>query len=332
MKKINFGIIGLGAISNTHIKAVKKTKGAGLVAVCSRSPEKVRLRAEELEVRGYTSFEELLRDSEVDAIIILTPPYTHAEIGIRSARAGKHVMIEKPIDIDEEKAKELIDTCEEKGVKLTVISQMRFGKAITKVKRKIEKGDFGKIVLIRASMKWNRSRKYYESKLGETEEGKKGRGVLINQAIHFLDLIRWLGGEYEGAYLFKKTVKPDLPIEDTVVGVVKFKNDAVGVLEATTATCRNLFNVLEVHGTNGSVVIKNNKIIESHFGPYSIVNTIKSRLKSKFISLIPMRKGHHADQVKEFVEAIRKNKPILVDGWEGYRTLELCNRMYQNAE
>ncbi|MFH1275558.1 MAG: Gfo/Idh/MocA family oxidoreductase [Candidatus Woesearchaeota archaeon] len=331
-KKIRLGIVGLGDISKIWIKAIAKVKDAELVAVCSRNESKVKRVAKELQVKGYTNYRHFLADSKIEAILILTPPFTHAEIGIKAAEAGKHVLVEKPIDLDLKKAEELIKVCQEKNVKLGVVSQMRFAKNALLLKKLIAEGKFGQLSLIRASMKWFRNQNYYEAHPWKKDSKKAGGGVLVNQAIHFVDLIRWLGGEYDDAFLFKDTLNYNLPVEDTIVGVIKFKNKATGVVEATTTACRNMPNMIEVHGTKGSVVLKNNRIVEYHFGEYSLLNTIKSMVISRWKSLKPVKQLHYTDQIEDFVQAIKKNRNCLIDGKEGLQTLNLCNHMYKNAQ
>ncbi|PIN75790.1 hypothetical protein COV17_03535 [Candidatus Woesearchaeota archaeon CG10_big_fil_rev_8_21_14_0_10_36_11] len=330
-KTIKLGVIGIGSIFKTHYKAITSIKNAELVALCSRSEEKLHSEAEKLGVKAYRTVEEMVADPKIDAVIVLTPPYTHTDIGLKVARAGKHLLIEKPLDIDIEKAQQLVEECEKNNVILSVISQMRFGGAVQKAKRLIEHGTLGKLTLLRVSMKWNRSKKYYDSSSWITDSQKSGGGVLINQGIHFVDLLRWLGGPYTKVSSFKCTLKHTVPIEDTFVGMVQFKNNALGIIEATTTACRNLPNIIEVHGTNGSIVIKNNKIIEYHFGDYSLFNTIRSKLYSKIFSFIPLKKGHITDQITNFVSTINKEEKLFVPGSEGLDTLKLCRKLYENG-
>ncbi|MBT4935471.1 Gfo/Idh/MocA family oxidoreductase [Candidatus Woesearchaeota archaeon] len=331
-KKIMLGVVGIGSIFKTHYKAITTMKGAELVALCSRSEDKLHKESQKLGIKAYRTVDEMVLNPDIDAIIVLTPPYAHADIGLQVVRAGKHLLIEKPLDIDEIKAQELLEEAEKNNVIVSVISQMRFGKAVQKTKKLIDSGKLGKLVLLRVSMKWNRSKNYYNSTSWVTDPQKSGGGVLINQGIHFLDLLRWLGGPYKDVSSFKETFKYDLPIEDTFVGTIKFNNNALGVIEATTATCRNLPNVIEVHGTKGSIVIQNNKFVEFHFGEYSFTNALKSKMYSKLMSFIPLKKGHIADQITNFVSTIQNGGKVFIPGSEGLDTLKLCRKLYQNVK
>lgn len=191
MKQVNYAIIGCGSIAKTHIKALGQMEKGRLYAVCDKVEERAKEAAGE-GVKIYTDIDKMLADKEITAVIILTASGIHADIGMRVAKAGKHVIVEKPIDISVEKARQLIKTCEEAGVSLSCIFQHRYDKDTKALKKAIEEGRLGKLHAGCCHTKWYREQQYYDEVDWRGTRAYDGGGALMNQGIHQLDMLRYL--------------------------------------------------------------------------------------------------------------------------------------------
>ncbi len=180
MRRVRFGIIGAGNVSLIHAKSISEIGNAELVAVSSRAEEKALRLAKKFKSEYYSDFHEMLKRNDIDAVCVLTPSGTHAKIGIEVARSGKHVIVEKPIDVNLKMADALIEECKKQNVKLSVISQRRFSDAVMRVKQSVKSGEMGKLNFGGAQVKWYRSQEYYNSSAWRGTRILDGGGALIN--------------------------------------------------------------------------------------------------------------------------------------------------------
>ena len=233
---INFGIVGGGMIGAVQAAAIQQINGAKLAAVCGRDETRTAEFAAKFGCTGYTDYEQFLQHPGLQIVNICTPSGTHAELGVRAAEAGKHVLTEKPIETNLEKADALIAACDKAGVKLGVIFQSRFLPAVQRIKQAIDEGRLGKLMVGDALVKWYRAPEYYAPGTWRGTLKMDGGGALINQAIHTVDLLRWMMGPAESAFAMKAALRyPHIEAEDTLVANVRFQNGALGVIEATTS-------------------------------------------------------------------------------------------------
>ena len=250
---IRYGIVGCGHIAKKHVAAIKAVEGAELVAVCDTNEERLSEFAVD-GVRGYTDLKDMLA-SDVDVVCICTPSGIHAPLTIQAAEAKKHVIVEKPMALTLEDADRMIDACEKNGVKMAVVHPNRFRPAVVELRKQLEQGAFGKIGHANATVRWNRNQAYYDQAPWRGTKAMDG-GVLMNQAIHNMDLLLWMMGDIEEISSYHATRIRNIEAEDTSVSVIRFKNGALGVLEAAvTIYPKNLEESLSIFGEKGTAVI-----------------------------------------------------------------------------
>jgi predicted dehydrogenase len=213
MKKLGFGIIGSGNIGPFHAEAISHIEEAELKAVSDVVEERAKELAEKYRVDFYADYNKLLEREDIAVVNICTPSGMHEEIALTSANAGKHLIVEKPLEITLEKCDRIIKSCEENKVKLCVIFPSRFGKATTKLKESIGKGRFGKLVLGDAYIKWYRSQEYYDSGGWRGTWKIDGGGALMNQSIHTVDLLQWMMGSVESVFAYSETLLRNIEVE-----------------------------------------------------------------------------------------------------------------------
>lgn len=258
--KVRFGIVGCGGIGGFHAKIMQEVETVELVAVADIIPERARQVGQEWGVAWHGAYEELLARDDVDAVSVCTPSGMHADHGIMAARAKKHVLSEKPMDVYVDKVDELSAVCAREGVALGGIFQNRFPKAVKQVKRAIEDGYLGEIVFAKGSCLWLRLQEYYDSGDWRGTWAYDG-GCLSNQGIHTLDRMVWLVDmqpEVTGAYC--PTLKRDIEAEDLGVALLRFPNGAGGIVEGSTLAWPGLAASVTICGARGSVVIEDNAV------------------------------------------------------------------------
>ncbi len=251
MAKLRFGIVGCGVISKTHANVISRlSNDAELVAVCDIIEERAKALAQNYNVpKYYTDYEKMLQDPDIDVISICTPSGMHADMAVMAAQAKKHVIVEKPMDITLEKADAIIKAEEENGVVISVISQHRYDDGPALVKKLMTEGKFGKIALATSYTKWYRSQEYYDSGDWRGTWALDGGGALMNQSIHYIDLIQWIVGPVVEISAYCATrAHVRIEVEDAAVASVKFANGAIGEIIGTTSAYPGFETRLEIFG------------------------------------------------------------------------------------
>lgn len=249
-KKIGYAVVGLG-VGKAHCDAVMDSDKAELVAVCDRIPEKMDGIAKKRPgVRKYVDFDDLLADPDVDIVSICLPSAMHADFAVRAMEAGKHVLIEKPIDITVEAAQRIEDARIRTGKKAGVVHQNRFNRNMFPLKAAVEAGRFGKIFLGTFAVKWYRQQDYYEGWHGTWE--MDGGGSLMNQAVHTVDLMQWLMGDVESITAQTGVFGHDIETEDMTASLIKFKSGASATFVSTTCAYPGISTDIQIYGSNGS--------------------------------------------------------------------------------
>ena len=341
-RTFGFGIIGCGVIAPFHAKAVGELPNARLVAVADVIPEQAAKRAAEFGVPYTTDVDELLARADIDVVSICVPSGLHAEIGARAAAAGKHVVVEKPIDIALEAADRLIAACHDHGVVLTVISQHRFGPAVQRLRGLIDGGRLGRLILGDAIIKWYRSQEYYDSGDWRGTWSLDGGGCLMNQGVHYTDLLQWMMGPVERVFARTATaVHERIEVEDIAAAVLQFANGAVGVLQASTAVYPGLPERLEVTGTGGTVVIEAGRMraceLKDEKGETSAygakLRTDQPPADENGGANDPAAISHagHRTQIADLLEAVETGHPPAITGEEARKPLEVILAVYRSA-
>jgi predicted dehydrogenase len=328
---IGYAIVGCGHIAKKHVAAIEAVPGAKLVAVCDTDEKRLQEFAVG-DVKGYLSLDELLKDEQVQVVSICTPTGLHPQLTIQAAEAGRHVLVEKPMALSLEDADAMIEACERNHVKLAVVHPNRFRPAIMKLRERLETGAFGKLSHANATVRWNRNQAYYDQAAWRGTKALDG-GVLMNQAIHNMDLLLWMMGEVEEVSTYAATRLRNIETEDVSVSVIRFKNGALGVLEAAvTLYPENLEESLSLFGESGTAVIGGktaNWIKEWKFADLSEeeAQSIKDEIEAD-----PFGIPGHQCMVQDMTEAILEDRRPVVSGEEGRQVLSFVIACQQSAE
>ncbi len=338
---LGVGIIGCGMIARFHAAALAEIPQTKLVALQSRSPasaDKVK-QAVGSDARYYSSIEEMLHHPGLDLVIICTPSGNHLEPARFAAAAGKHVIVEKPLEITLERCDQLIEACDKAGVKLCTIFPSRFADANLAVKKAVEEGRFGRLTLGETTVKWWRSQEYYDEGGWKGTQALDGGGALMNQAIHNVDLLQWLMGPVARISAFTAMLAHErIDVEDTAVACLQFRSGALGVIQATTSVWPGLPKTIGIHGNQGSAVVEQEDLLRwefarEHESDKAIRQRFAQKVGSSGGSSNPAAISHeyHRRQLADFVEAIETGRPPVVDGKEGRKAVEIILGIYESA-
>lgn len=333
---LGFGIIGAGMISAFHAQAIGQLTGARLVGVASRSADKARALAGKHGVFSTTNYDELLARPDLHVVCITTPSGAHLEPALAAIRAGKHVVIEKPLEITTARTDEILAAADRAGVRVAPIFQGRFGDGARTVKAALDAGRFGRLVLASAYVKWHRTAQYYTGYRGSLT--LDGGGAVINQAIHGLDLLLWFAGLPVEVFAWKtKRVHTGIEAEDTAAAALKFPDGALGAFEASTALWPGWSRRIELCGEHGSVCLEDDRIAKWEFRAARPeddairaggANALGSGASDpKAISV----EGHRR-QLQDLVDALAAGRAPALDGREGRKAVALVNAIYESAE
>ncbi len=338
MKKIKFGIIGTGMIAGMHAEALSWIPGAELVAVYDCDPGKARNFAEKYHCRSTADLQELLR-SEVEAVTIATPSGLHGEVAIPAARAGKHILCEKPLEVTPEKVDAIVSACAEAGVLLSAVFQSRFSSAVQIIQQALEAGRFGALTLVSASIRWYRAPEYYQNAGWRGTWSLDGGGALMNQGIHTVDLLTCFGGPVRRVTgRCANRLHAGIEVEDTAVGVVEFANGALGTVEASTACAPGLPRRVEVSGTRGSAVLEDDRIVRWQFDRESpedeairVRHGAGENLQGGSQNPLAISSEGHRRQLAELVDAIRLGTPLRIPGAAAKDAVKLICAIYESS-
>lgn len=338
MKVKKFGIIGCGMIATFHARAIAEA-GGELVACYDKLPIASERIARDFGCKAYQDLNEFLADPEIQIVTIGTPSGAHMDPAVAAARAGKHIIVEKPLEVTLEKCDRIIKAAEESGVVLSTVFPSRFHQSSVQMKRAIDQKRFGKLTLGDAIVKWYRTQQYYDSGNWRGTWALDGGGALMNQAIHSVDLLLWLMGDVEEVSALCGLVAHErIEVEDVAIANLKFKNGAYGTLEATTAAYPGYLKRIEIHGTAGSAMIEEEDIVKWDFAEAgqedaAIRESMTSHLSGGGGAADPAAIGHHAHakQFADVMDAIETGRKPKIDGYEGRKSVEVICAVYESA-
>jgi UDP-N-acetyl-2-amino-2-deoxyglucuronate dehydrogenase len=332
---LKFALIGCGRIAKRHSELLGygEIDSAKLVAVCDTAYSKALDIGKKFNIPAYKDMDEMMQNEAIDVAVVLTQSGLHAENVINLAKYKKHIMVEKPMALTVDDADAMINACDKNNCKLFVIKQNRFNVPVIKLREALLEGRFGKLFLGTVRVRWARHQNYYDQDEWRGTWSMDG-GVLTNQASHHIDMLEWMMGEVESVFAKATTALANIEAEDTAIVTIKFKNGALGIVEATTAARpSNLEGSISILGELGSVVI-------GGFAVNEIVTWIfENELKEdqdvlKKYSVNPPNVygfGHKA-YYDHVVKCISKGGENLVDGLEGRKSIELINAIYESVE
>ena len=327
---LRIGLIGGGNISATHARAVSAISGAELAAVFGTNAEKVNRICKEHGGKPYQQFAEFLSHRPMDMVVIGSPSGLHAAQGIEAASHGLHVLVEKPIEISSARADALISKCSEAQVKLGVLFQERFAPDLRRLKQMIGDGILGKPLLVDARLKWFRPPEYYAGSRWRGTWALDGGGALMNQGIHTVDLLLHLFGDVLRVQARTATLLQPIETEDTAVALLDFANGALGVLQATTAAYPGYRRRVEITGSEGTVLLEQDRIIAADLRNPGIWVTKQEgdRNASASSPVVSDFRGHQS-AIEDFIRAIENDGVPECDGHAGRRSVSLIESIYQ---
>jgi UDP-N-acetyl-2-amino-2-deoxyglucuronate dehydrogenase len=346
---LTFALVGCGTISHTQARALAGLPDlARLVACVDVDPAAAAKLAEECgaPVRAWT---EVLADPAVEAVSVCTPSGRHGEVALAALAAGKHVIVEKPMEVTPAACAALRDAARQAGRQLAVISQHRFDPASQAVHAALARGELGRIHLVDARVPWYRTQAYYDAGDWRGTWALDGGGCLMNQGIHTLDLLRWLAGPVVSVYAQARTAAHErIEVEDNLCATLVFASGAIGTLMASTSCLPGFPARLALHGTAGSAVIEGDNLAllmrsghETVTGQGAADHALQvagggtrganAALAAGTARSVWQWGDAHAAQLADFVRAVREDRPPLVDGEAGYQAVALIDAIYRSA-
>lgn len=326
------GLVGCGRISRNHIDAIKAVDGLTLAAVADVATDRARAVGEAQGISAYSSLDEMLGAADIDVVTICTPSGLHAAQGSTVARAGKHVVTEKPMAISLSQADSLIRATDEAGVQLFVVKQNRLNPPIQLLKRAVEKGRFGRIYMANVTVRWQRPQEYYDAEPWRGTWEFDG-GAITNQASHYVDLMQWLVGPAESVMAKTATQARRIEAEDSGIGIVKFRSGALGVIEVNVLTYpRNLEGSITILGEKGSVKIGGtavNRVEHWLFADYDDDDKLVDSANTNPPNVYGF--GHEG-YYRNVLAVLRGQAKADTDGRAGRKSLELILGIYESAK
>jgi len=330
---MHIGLIGGGNITSTHARAVQAISGASVSAVFGTNSERVQRLAQECGASPYGDLNAFLSHRPMNMVIIGSPSGLHAKQGIAAARQGLHVLTEKPIDISTERTDALIKECDQAPVKLGVIFQDRFKPGIRRLKTLIAEGALGRVLLVDARIKWYRPPEYYSGSRWRGTLALDGGGALMNQGVHTVDLLLWVLGDVLSVQARTANLLHKIEAEDTAIAMLEFVNGAVGTLYATTAAYPGYPRRVEITGSEGSVILENDRIVSADLRnplPGLVRDDRGDENPSASSPVVNDVRGHQ-QAIEDFICAIQNDSAPACDGREGRRSVALVESIYKSA-
>lgn len=334
---LNFALVGCGRIARKHAEILgeNQLEKARLAAVCDIREERAKYYGEKYQVPWFTDMHRMMETmgDRIDVVNILTESGNHAPHAVALAPYGKHLVVEKPMALTLEDADAMIRACDAAGVKLFVVKQNRYNYPVQKLRQALEENRFGRLVLGTVRVRWCRTQEYYDQDPWRGTWAMDG-GVFTNQASHHVDLLEWMLGEPESVFAKSTTALVNIETEDTGVAIIKFRNGALGVVEATTASRpKDLEGSLSILGEKGTVEIGGFAVNEMKIWNFIEPRPEDAEVLEKYRQNPPNVYGFgHLAYLEHVVESIRHDRPALVDGLEGRKSLELIMAIYESIE
>ncbi len=329
---INFAIIGTGVIAKFHALAIGMNPNAQVVAVCDMNEARAKEFAQEYNApKVFSDYNECLKDPDIHAVSICTPSGTHGEICIAAAKAGKHILCEKPIETKSEKIDELIAVVEANNVKMDCVYQRRYEDVPARVKKALDSGEFGKVLMASVYMKYWRSPDYYKSAGWRATWEFDGGGCLMNQGVHGVDLLCWFMGGVKKVSAMTRTQLHNIEVEDAAVAAVEFNNGAIGVIEGSTCvqpanSCR-----FDIHCENGTISFDDEGILRWFLNGEDVaVNAtfVKNDAKSDPTKL---NECGHSPMVNDLVDSILSDTEPSVGPREARKAVDTILAIYKSS-
>ncbi len=336
-----FAIVGCGMIAGFHIKALAELANCRVVALVDQVPGLAQKfsASSGLNCDAYNELGPALARKDVDVVIICTPSGAHMDSAVAAAQAGKHIVVEKPLEITVERCDNIINACDNNGVKLCTIFPSRFADANRALKAAVDAGRFGRLTLGETTCKWWRSQAYYDKGGWRGTWALDGGGALMNQAIHNVDLLLWMMGPATHVMGFTAMLAHErIEVEDTAVACLRFASGALGVILAATSVQPGLPKTIALHGDRGTALVEQEDVLRWDFEPELAED---QEVKQRFAQKVSASGGasdpsaishvYHARQLGDFVQSLETGSKPLVDGREGRKAVEVIRAVYESS-
>ena len=344
-----FGIIGGGMIANFHAQAIQAMQGGKLGAIFARNPQKAKALGEQFNCKSYSNLEEFLADDAINIVTIATPSGAHLEPTLAAAKAKKHIICEKPLEVTPARIQQMIHVAKEEGVILSGIFNRRFNPAVVALKEAVEQGRFGTLSLCDAQIKWYRDQAYYDSATWRGTMALDGGGALMNQSIHTIDLLLYLVGNVKRlSASMALLTHENIEVEDTAVAILEFENGARGTIQGSTSCWSSTGHPAEVQicGSEGSVFLQDDGFKVWDFKeknePTSTAGRQDIYVKDNLMQSNKAGLGAndpkainfigHQRNFEDVVHAIEEGRQPLITGEEALRSVQLIDAIYRSAK
>lgn len=337
-KSMNFAVLGLG-MGMHHCNAIVAAKDANLVAVCDHDPKRLAAGVKEYGVKGHRKWADVLKDDEVDAVCITTESGTHVKFGVQAARRGKHIIMEKPVDVTLARIKKLEDEVAKSGVKCGCVYQYRMDNCNILIRKAIQAGKMGRVIGAHVQLPWLRLNSYFQGPHGRWKGTWKldGGGSLSNQGIHSVDLIQWLAGPVHSVCGFYGIFNHKIEAEDQTVAILKFENGALGTLVTTTCAIPNQPLHVYMYGSKGSYSRKADDLEFYEMGTKKererMMRLFGGEKKSEKMGVDPLSLSEdgHKLLVEDLVKAVRINREPAITIRSATHSVEIVKAIYRSA-
>ncbi len=321
-------IVGCGSISRMHLGAIDAREDAELICACDIVPERVEAAVKDRNAKAYTDFDEMINHEELDVLHICTPHYLHVPMAIKALKKGVSVLSEKPEGISYEQIEALIKAEEESSGIYGVCFQNRYNRSVRALKKIIDTGDCGELKGARGFVTWDRAEKYFTSSGWRGVKATEGGSVMINQAIHTVDLMNYLGGDFEVVNAVTSTFRlsDTIETEDTATALFKFENGARGIFYATLAYTSNAPVILELQFENRTFRLEMNNLYEcdnsGKIVPLDVSEAVAGEGKNYW-------GDSHAILIDDFYTCIKNKTPFMLNAKEGSKAIKTVLDIYQ---
>jgi len=349
MKNYQLAILGCGKVAHLHAKAIGNLPNATLAAVWSRTAASAEQFAATYNVKAYGDITTMVKEQQIDLVIVCNPHPFHKEVAIQAARAGANVLVEKPLASTLADSDAMIAACREAGVKLGVVSQRRFYAPVQRIRQAIDAGKIGTPALGTINMLGWRDKAYYDSDPWRGTWEMEGGGVLVNQAPHQLDIFLWFMGEVDEVYgVWRNLNHPYIEVDDTALAIVKFKNGGIGNIIVSNSEKPGIYGKVQIHGSNGaSVGVQTDggamfiagmsSVLEPPVNDLWTVPGEESQLDrwvkedSELFNRIDPTVYYMERQIEDYLQALDQNREPLITGEFARRTVELFTAIYRST-
>jgi UDP-N-acetyl-2-amino-2-deoxyglucuronate dehydrogenase len=332
-----FGIVGTGLIADFHARAIQSLPNAKLVAISGRTLEKAIKLADKYFCEPFDDYKEMIARAGIDIVAIATASGAHLEPALEAARLGKHVICEKPLEITLDRIDEMIEAHDEARTHLGGIFNFRYNESVRVLKEAVNRGRFGTITYAAVYVPWWRNESYYQDSWHGTLD-MDGGGALMNQSIHMIDMLQYLMGPVKSLKAYKATLVHGIEAEDTATALLRFKNNALGVIYGTTASWPGQFRRLEITGSRGTAIL-----VENSFKVWQFADEIEEdkEILGKYGQIeggggvsdpAAIQFEPHARNFAAFIDSIENNQPFEIDGREARKSVEIVLAIYQAAK